>query len=230
MELSVIIPAYNESRTIEQAIKKIVSVILPAGINKDIILINDGSTDSTIEILSKYAGNPEIRIFNRNITMGKGSAVRLGIEKSRGDIILIQDADLEYSPEDYPGLIEPIIQNRTAIVYGSRFKGNIKNMTLVNRIANLLSNLTLNFFFKTQITDVNTCYKVFKKDALRGLEIVSGGFQFDTEITAKFLKRNYKIIEVPINYSARLKSEGRKMNWLKAIEMYFGLIRYRFKE
>ena len=160
--------------------------------------------------------------------MGKTTAIKLGIEKSTGDIILIQDADLEYSPKNYPDLLEPILVNKATIVYGSRFKGSIKGMTLTNRLANIFSNITATMLFAKLITDVNTCYKAFKKDVLQDITIESKNFTFETEITAKLLRKGHNIHEIPINYIARTQKKGKKMNWPKALEMYAGLIKYRF--
>lgn len=228
-KLSVIIPVYNEARFIDIVIKKVKSIKLPGDIAKEIIIINDGSTDETFKILEKYKADPAIKIFQRDINRGKSSAVRLGIEMSTGNVILIQDADLEYNPDDYPKLIEPIIAHKSSVVYGSRFKGTIKRMRLINRIANIVSNATLNLLYSTKISDVNTGYKMFKKDVLNGIKLISNNFTFETEITAKLLNRGYKIYEVPIGYTARSKKEGKKISWLKALQMYWGIIKYRFK-
>lgn len=228
MKLSIIVPVYNEARTIETAIQRILSVILPHGLTKEILVINDGSTDSTACILKQFSCNPAFKIFHRATVKGKGSAIKLGIENSSGDILLIQDADLEYSPDCYPSLVEPIVTRQVSIVYGSRFKGSIRRMSFINRISNIISNVTLNALFGTRVTDVNTCYKVFAREALQGIEIKSSGFQFDTEITAKFLNKGCRIYEVPISYEARLKREGKKMDWPQALQMYLGLIKYRF--
>lgn len=208
--------------------RKVEAIKLPRGIAKEIIIINDGSTDETFKILEKYKVNPVIKIFQRDINRGKSSAVSLGIEMSTGDVILIQDADLEYNPEDYPKLLEPIIAGKSPIVYGSRFKGTIKRMQLMNRIANIVSNTTLNLLYNTRISDVNTCYKMFRKNVLNDIKLTSKNFTFETEITAKLLNRGYKIYEVPIGYIARSKKQGKKMGWLKALQMYWGIIKYRF--
>jgi len=228
MRLSIIVPVYNESQTIGAIIRKIRAVILPGNITKEIIAVNDGSTDDSAEILKKYAADSQIKIFCHDKSMGKSQAVKLGIEKSTGDVILIQDADLEYNPESYPGLIKPIIEHKSSVVYGSRFKGAIKGMGLINRIANILSNATLNLLFRAKITDVNTCYKVFKKEVLKDIELTSKGFTFETELTAKLLKKGYDIYEVPISYNARSKKEGKKINWPNALQMYWGIIKYKW--
>lgn len=225
-KLSIIIPVYNEARFIDIVIKKIKAIKLPGDIAKEIIIINDASTDDTGKILEQYNSDSAINIFHQEKNMGKASAVRLGIERSTGDIILIQDADLEYNPDDYPKLIEPIIAHKSPVVYGSRFKGTIKGMHLINRIANIVSNITLNLLYNTKISDVNTGYKVFKRDVLNDIKLISENFTFETEITAKLLNRGYEIYEVPIEYDARSKKEGKKINWPKAFQMYWGIIKY----
>jgi len=204
------------------------SVQLQPEIAKEIIVVNDGSTDRTAMMLDTYQSHPEIKIFHHARNMGKASAVRLGIERAGGDVIVIQDADLELSPEDYPSLIEPIIQNRTHVVYGSRFKGTVKNMPVVNRIANMLSNATANLLFNSKLSDINTCYKMFRKSVLENIEITSEHFAFDAEITAKLLRKGHRILEIPIRYFGRSRSEGKKMMWLRALQVYWGIFKYRF--
>jgi glycosyltransferase involved in cell wall biosynthesis len=225
-KLSIIIPVYNEERFINTVIKKVKSIKLPGDIAKEIIIINDASTDDTGKILKQYSSDSVIKIFHQEKNMGKSSAVRLGIERSTGDIILIQDADLEYAPDDYPQLIGPIIKNEASVVYGSRFKGTIEYMPLINRIANILSNITVNILFHTKITDIHTCYKVFKRDILKNIRITSKRFTFDTEVTVKILKLGCEIYEVPIRYAARTQKEGKKITWFQALEVYWGIIKY----
>lgn len=228
-KLSIIIPTYNEAATIDSTIKKIKSVKLGNNITKEIIIIDDGSTDDTDEILEQYNSDPVLKIYHQEENRGKAAAVKLGIKKSKGDIILIQDADSEYSPDNYPALIEPIITNKSSVVYGSRFKGTIKRMRFVNKMANIVSTLTVNLLFNAKITDVNTGYKVFRKNALNNIKLISKNFIFETEITAKLLNKGYKIHEVPINYTARSKKEGKKITWLDALQMYWGIIKYKFR-
>ena len=216
-------------RTIGALMRKIKSIKLPANIIKEIIVVNDASTDKAYELLEKYKTDSTVKIFHHDIRKGKTSAVKLGIEMSTGDIILIQDADLEYNPDDYPALIEPIIVDNASVVYGSRFKGTIKKMHFINRLANIISNATVNLLFNAKISDVNTGYKVFRKSVLNDIGITSKEFVFETEITAKLLNRGYKIYEVPITYTARSKEEGKKITWPKALQMYWGIIKYRFR-
>ena len=226
MKLSIIIPAYNEEHTIETVIDAVKSVKHQDNLEKEIIIVNDGSTDRTAQILDKYTSDPVIKIFHQK-NMGKTAALSEGIKDATGDIILIQDADLEYMPDHYPKLVEPILKGETAVVYGSRFKGTIKDMTFINRFANVLSNIVFNLLFKTNITDINTCYKIFKKDIIKNITIESKDFTFETEVTAKLINQGQKIIEIPIDYVARSKEEGKKINWLKAWKMFWGIIKYK---
>ena len=226
MKLSIIVPVYNEERTVLAILKNIEAVSLPHNITKEIIVIDDGSTDTTKEKLKELT-NPSIKIFSHPNNQGKTAAVKLGIEKSTGDIILIQDADLEYSPTSYPELLEPILNNKASVVYGSRFQGNIENMELINRLANRISNITVNFLYHTRLTDIHTCFKVFKKEVIKNIKIESRHFSFDAEITAKLLNKGYNIIEVPIPYTARSRKSGKKINWFTATEGYFVLLKCR---
>lgn len=225
MKLSIIVPVYNEERTIIPVLKKIAAASLPAGLEREIIVINDGSTDTTKTQLQNFTSQIPLNVLSENTNRGKGSAVKKGIESAAGDILLIQDADLEYDPANYPALLAPILENRANVVYGSRFKGQIKNMSLVNRWGNLFSCWTLNKLYGCHITDVNTCFKVLRKEALAGITIDSNDFGFETELTVQLLRKKFKILEVPINYEARDKKSGKKMTWLKALKMYWVLIK-----
>jgi glycosyltransferase involved in cell wall biosynthesis len=228
MKLSIIIPVYNEKATILKVIQQVESVLLPEGISKEIIIVDDGSTDGTSDIIRGLENRTLLRIFYRDKNSGKGAAVKLGLKEATGDILLIQDADLEYSPHHYPALLQPLLSNQADIVYGSRFLGSIKQMTVINRLANQLANFTTWMLFGTRITDINTCFKMFKKDVLTGMDFSAERFGLDTEITAKVLNRGYRIHEVPIEYCARKDREGKKMTWGQALELYYILIKYRF--
>jgi len=226
--LSIIMPVYNEKDSLEIIIQKILDVSLPANLTKELIIVDDGSADGSAEILQKYVSHPSVKIFNNERNLGKTAALKKGIAKACGDFILIQDADLEYDPCEYPRLLHPLLENKADVIYGSRFQGNIERMHPVNRLANRFSNMTFNLFFGGHLTDINTCYKLFKKDSLSGITITSENFMFETEITAKFKKKKLRILEVPIRYMARSKNEGKKIDWPKAIQMYWGIIFYRF--
>lgn len=228
MKLSIIIPVYNEQNTIIPVLHKVIAVSLPNGLTKEIIVVDDGSTDTTKHQLKEFTNNIAITILSHENNQGKGAAVMKGIQQASGDIILIQDADLEYNPNNYPALVEPILKKQASIVYGSRFKGQIKNMSLINRWANIFSSWTLNRLYGSKITDVNTCFKVFRREILQGITINAHGFEFETEFTSKLLRRHFEIFEVPIQYEARDKKHGKKMNWVKALQMYGALIKYRW--
>jgi len=230
MKLSVIIPVYNEKETILSLIEQVKAVQLPQKLQKEIVVINDGSNDGTAEILDQIqmTNQAEIKIIHQKENRGKTLAVKIGLQIASGDILIIQDADLEYSPECYPDLLMPILNNEASIVYGSRFKGHIKNMAFINRMANNISNFTVNLLYKAQLTDICTCYKVFKKEVLKDIIIESKNFSFCAEITAKVLKKGHTIVEIPIEYVARKRKEGKKINWSTALEMYFVLIKLRF--
>src|SRR3989338_7300520 len=226
--LSIIIPVYNEAAHIRSVIDTIRMVILPNDIRKEIIIVDDKSTDGTDAILQKYANEPDIKLFRHEQNLGKTAAVLLGVKHASGSIIVLQDGDLEYSPMEYPNLIIPILAGRTKVVYGSRWKGSIRKMKFINRIANQISTTTTNLLLGTRLTDVFCCHKAFRKEVLNSLTITSINFMFDSELTVKLLRYGHQIEEVPIQYVARSRQDGKKMNWIFALEMYWGLIKYRF--
>ena len=225
MKLSVIIPAYNEERSIALLLDKVIEARLPDGVDKEILVINDGSTDGTVRIVDQYVKESSVLLFHQE-NAGKTAAVLKGVKESSGDIILIQDADLEYDPAQYAQLLDPILDGKSSIVYGSRFMGTIQNMRFPNRLANIMTNLTLNMIYGTKLTDNNTCYKVFKKNVLDGITITSSHFGFDCEVTVKWLKRGIPIYEVPIRYVGRTKAEGKKVNF---VNTFFGSYLLIFK-
>ena len=229
MKLSIIIPVYNERRSIATVLKEVKSVGLPYGLDKEIIMVDDGSVDGTRKELERYGADAEIKIMYREKNEGKSSAVKAGIAMSTGAILLIQDADLEYSPRDYPRLLDPIVKDGMPVVYGSRLKGRNTTMPLVNRLANIASTITINLLYGARLSDVHTCFKVFRREVLSGIELTPRHFVFDIEVTAALLKRGYTICEVPIRYVARTKREGKKITWLQAMELYWDIIKYRFR-
>ncbi|MDD4955650.1 MAG: glycosyltransferase family 2 protein [Candidatus Omnitrophica bacterium] len=227
MLASVIIPVFNEEQYIETILRKIKEVNLPGNVSVEIIVVNDGSTDGIDFVLKKLAASIDIKVINLSENKGKTNALRVGISEAQGDIIIIQDADLEYDPAYYPQALAPILKGEEKIVYGSRFKGRIQNMKFINYIANIISNITVNLISATSLTDINTGLKAFSREVLDDIEIVSEKFTFETEFTMKALKAGYRISEIPINYIARDK--GKKINWLDALKMYAGIIKFRFK-
>lgn len=229
MKLSVLVPVYNEEKTIAQVINAVKSVVL-SGVQKEIIVVNDGSSDRTAEELQPFAGDPLVRIFHLPSNQGKTAALCRCIQKATGDLLLVQDADLEYDSAEYPRLLAPLLAGEADVVYGSRFKGAIRKMERVNRWANVISNLTFKLLYGKDITDINTCFKLFRSADIKGLKIVSDHFAFETEVTAKLTRRGLKIVEIPITYEARSLAQGKKINWLKALGMYWAIIRFRFSD
>jgi len=222
LKLSVIMPVYNEVHTVREALRQVQEVDL----EKEIIVVDDRSSDGTREILGQIA-NDGVKVVYHAQNMGKGSAIKTALQHVTGDIIIIQDGDFEYNPADYHKLIEPIVEGRASVVYGSRFLGEITNMHFFNYIANKILALTASLLFLTWITDEGTCYKVFKADLLKSLDLKCTGFDFCPEVTAKVCKRGYKIVEVPISYHGRSTEEGKKIRWRDGLKAFLTLIKYR---
>ncbi|MEK6834706.1 MAG: glycosyltransferase family 2 protein [Nanoarchaeota archaeon] len=227
--LSIIIPVYNEAKTIKSVLNLVLKSKL--SIKKEIIIINDGSTDDTQEIVDKFIQNNHkinIRLLNKK-NEGKGSAVKLGIMKATGQIIIIQDADLEYNPEDYERCIQPIINGKYKVVYGSRVidRGNIKYRHLSYLIGGRTITLFTNILFGSRLTDEPTCYKTFDSDLIKSININGKKFDWEPEITAKILRMGIKIKEVPIRYYPRSIKEGKKIRWKDGLDAIITLIKYR---
>jgi len=227
MHISIVIPVYNEKTTVSFIVKQALTSFLPEGISREVIVVDDGSSDGTSEILKRFHDHPNVRVFCLPQNCGKTAALARGIQESAGEIIIIQDADFEYSPQNYNRLLEPILQGEAPVVYGSRFLGTIANMTFTNRSANILSNITFNLLYGTHLTDINTCHKAFEAPVIKNIEITSKNFAFETEVSAKIIQKGIKIVEIPIAYQARTISEGKKINWAKAMEMFWGIIQYK---
>jgi glycosyltransferase involved in cell wall biosynthesis len=225
-KLSIIIPVYNEEKTIAALLEKVKNAIIP--LEKDIIVVDDGSKDGSAEILKNIDG---IRLILHTGNKGKGSAIRTGLNSATGDIIVIQDADLEYDPRDYGKLIKPILENKTAVVYGSRIlnKDNKKQSGILFYAGGKLLSFLTNLLYSSNITDEPTCYKVFRADVIRNIGLKCKGFEFCPEVTAKILKKGIKIYEVPISYNPRTIEEGKKINWKDGARAICTLVKYRFK-
>lgn len=227
MKLSVIIPVYNEESTIREVIAKVRDVDL----EKEIIVVDDGSTDRTTEILKDEQEKDEITIvYNSLINIGKGAAVRIGIEHITGELAIIQDADLELDPNEYVKLIQPILDGKAEVVYGSRFMQKVKGLTILQRVANTFLTLTTNLLYHTHLTDMETAYKAFRTDVLKSVKLKCTGFEFEPEITAKISRLGYKIYEVPIAYHPRTTMEGKKIRWWDGFIAVYSLWKYRFQD
>lgn len=226
--LSIIIPVFNEVGTIERVIRGVIAADLPHGVTKEVLVVDDGSTDGTTAVLRRLQTETVIHVYELARHQGKSEAVRAGLVRATGDIVVLQDADLEYDPIYLIRLLKPILDGRAAIVFGSRFQGRIRRMAPLIWLANRWSTLTVNVLFRTRLTDVNTGYKMMRRELLAYVRITANDFGYDAEMTAKLLRRNHHIAEVPINYTGRTRQEGKKMNWQSAIQMYFCFIWHRF--
>mgnify|MGYP005843933915 CR=1 FL=1 len=232
MKLSIIIPCYNEERTISKLLDKVLKADI-GKVKKEIIIIDDGSRDKTLSIAEKYVKNKSyIKLLKNKNNRGKGFSIRKGLKKATGDIILIQDADLEYYPSDYNELIKPIINNEVKVVYGSRWlrKEESDKKYYLSWYGTRILTFLANTLYNAEITDESTCYKIFSKEVLDNIELECEGFEFCPEITAKIKKKGYKIKEFPIKYNPRSFEEGKKINWKDGFQAVWTLIKYRFKE
>jgi glycosyltransferase involved in cell wall biosynthesis len=224
--LSVIIPVYNEKNTIRQIVERVQAV----PITKEIIIVDDGSRDGTRDILKDLAKQENIKVILHDKNKGKGAALSTGLQHISGDFVIFQDADLEYHPEEYPRLLEPIQKEYADVVYGSRFKGSGRAFLFWHKVGNIFLNFITNILYNSTLTDMETCYKMFRRDVIKGITIESNRFNVEPEITAKILKRGYKVFEVPITYSGRDFSEGKKITWRDGFSALWTLIKYRVKK
>lgn len=225
MRLSVIVPVYNEIGTIKEILRRVKEV----PIDKEILVVDDFSTDGTRDYLKSIEQEEGIRVFYHSRNLGKGSAIRTAIANVTGDIVVIQDADLECDPRDFPRLISPIVEGRASVVYGSRYS-NPENKIPLNRfkIGVLVLTAMANLLYRARITDEATCYKAFRADLLKSIPLRCYRFEFDPEVTAKVRKRGYRIEEVPISFTYRTVKEGKKIGWRDGIEAVITLLKYRF--
>jgi len=231
-KISIIMPVYNEKNTILEVIKKVEKVKFPNKLKKELIVVDDFSTDGTRELLKKMKKH---KIVYHDKNMGKGCAIRTGLACVTGDIILIQDADLEYDPNEYPKLIKPILAGKALVVYGSRLMnlklklfGKNKTFLPTHLIGNKLLSSATSILYSNRITDMETCYKAFRKEIIKNIRLRATRFDFEPEITAKLLKKGYKILEVPIKFKPRSFNEGKKINWKDGVKALFALIYFRF--
>jgi dolichol-phosphate mannosyltransferase len=228
-KLSIIIPCYNEAATVSEILARVARAETH-GLEKEVIVVNDGSTDETGQLLEELQGN-RVKVIHHERNRGKGAAIRTALEQVTGDIVLIQDADLEYDPDEYPSLLHPLLNDHVKVVYGSRMlRKGTRQGTLPFLVGGMLLSLLTNLLYQAGITDEPTCYKVFKASLLKSLDLKCTGFEFCPEVTAKVCKRGYEIKEVPISYNPRSVSEGKKINWRDFIVHVFILLKYRFFE
>ena len=223
LKVSIIIPVYNEAATIREIVARVQS----SPINKEIVIVDDGSMDGTRDIL-KQIEYPDVHIIMHGVNQGKGMAIRTGLKYATGAYVLIQDADLEYDPADYEVLLRPVLRGKATVVYGSRFLGEHKAMLFWHSVGNRLLTLITNIFYDSTLTDMETCYKLIPTDLIRSIRLRCRRFDFEPEITAKILKRGYRIYEVPISYAGRELHEGKKITWRDGIPALLTLIKYRF--
>jgi len=227
MKVSILIPVYNEALTLPLVIHRVLEAPLPPGCEREVIIVDDGSTDGTTELLTEYRSKPLVVVHHSIVNFGK-AALRIGIAKATGDFVLIQDGDLEYNPElDYVKVLEPLVAGKADVVYGSRFMQGVKGMKWANWLANHILTSTANLLFGAGITDEATGYKAFRTDVLRSVRLTCLRFEFCPEVTAKLLRAGYRIHEVGISYNPRGILEGKKIRWQDGVEAMWTLIRYR---
>ncbi|HEV7670581.1 MAG TPA: glycosyltransferase family 2 protein [Thermoanaerobaculia bacterium] len=231
--LSVVIPAYNERATIHNLLQKVAAAPLPPGVGLEIVVVDDGSKDGTRELLREIAerADPEILLIEQPENRGKGAAIRTGFAAATGDLLLIQDADLEYDPRDYPVLLQPILDDEADVVFGSRFLGGPHRVlfywhSVGNKFLTMLSNMMTDL----NLSDMETCYKVFRREVLEGIVLRSNRFGIEPELTAKVAKRGARVFEVPISYRGRTYAEGKKIGWRDGFSAIWSILRYNFSD
>ena len=224
-KLSVIVPVYNERNTVVEILRRMRAVDIP--LDLEIVVVDDGSTDGTQAVLGQLADST-VRVVHHSRNLGKGAAIRTGLGHVTGDLVLVQDADLEYDPEDWPKLLSPVLRGKAQVVYGSRFTGERRNMLFLHWVGNRFLSLVTNILYNTTLSDMETCYKLFDRRVLAGIELHASRFEFEPEVTAKVLRRGIRIYEVPISYAGREFHEGKKITWRDGFVALWILVKYRF--
>jgi glycosyltransferase involved in cell wall biosynthesis len=228
-KLSVVVPVFNERNTLVEIVRRMRAVELPDSIEREIIVVDDGSNDGTRDVLRQLADST-VRIIMHEHNRGKGAAVRTGFANATGEYVLVQDADLEYDPEDWPKLLNPVMRGRTRVVYGSRFTGERRNMLFTHWIGNRFLSFVTNVLYNTTLSDMETCYKLLDRRLLDELALSADRFDIEPEITAKILKRGVRIYEVPISYAGREFDEGKKITWHDGFAALWTLVKHRFRD
>lgn len=226
MLLSIVIPVFNENKTLKAIIEKIDS--LPKELERELVLVDDGSTDGSRDILKELESRKDTKVIYKEKNTGKGDSLKVGFKNTKGDFVIVQDADLEYDPKDYEVLLTAIQNKANTVVYGSRFRGKYQDMSSLHYYGNKFLTIFTNILFGVSLTDMETCYKLFPGDFIRNLQLQANRFDFEPEITAKIIKNGYKIVEVPINYYGRTHLEGKKITWKDGFNAIWSLIKYRF--
>jgi glycosyltransferase involved in cell wall biosynthesis len=226
--LSIVVPVYNEETTLEDLLRAVLAAPLPEGVDREVVAVNDASTDRSAELLDRLGEDPRIRVFHQPHNQGKGAALRRGFAEARGDFVVVQDADLEYDPREYPKLLEPVLDGRADVVYGSRFAGGEAHRVLFfwHMVGNRLLTLTSNMFTNLNLTDMETCYKLFRADVLKRIEVQENRFGIEPEITAKVSRLGVRIYEVGISYAGRTYEEGKKIGWKDGVRALYCIVKY----
>ena len=224
-KLSVVVPVFNERNTLVELLRRVRSVDLPGDIEREIVVVDDGSSDGTRDVLNQLSDST-VRVVLHDANQGKGAALRTGFAHATGDYVLVQDADLEYDPHDWPRLLDPVLRGKARVVYGSRFTGERRNMLLLHWIGNRFLSLVTNVLYNTTLSDMETCYKLLDRRLLDELTLRSKRFEIEPELTAKLLKLGVRIYEVPISYAGREFDEGKKITWRDGFRALYCILRY----